>query len=165
MSTAIPITAKPRLSAAEWVDEVSFGGGSADYLRAGGVTVDKAALEMLGRVKRDTLYLRYLVRRLAEYFDVEATVDAVVAARNRAIAADGYPAYAQALHRAGGIESLIVDDGYPLPQVDLDTFRAEVGVEVVPLLRIEVLIQELLDADCGWAEFAREYDDRIAAKR
>ncbi len=158
-----PYTAKPQLSADEWVDEVSFGGGSADYLRAGGMNADESALAMLQRVKRDTMYFRFLCRRLAEYFDVEPTVDAIVAARNRSIAADGYPAYAGALHRAGKIETLIVDDGYPLPQVDLDGFRAEVGVEVVPLLRIEVLIQDLLAAECGWDEFSRAYDDRIAA--
>lgn len=158
-----PYTAKLQLSADDWVDNVSFGGGSAEYLRDGGILVDDAALAMLQRVKRDTLYFRYMLHRLAEYFDVEPTVDAIVAARNRAIAANGYPAYAGALHQAGKIETLIVDDGYPLPQVDLDGFRAEVGVEVAPLLRIEVLIQDLLDQDCGWSEFQRAYDDGIAA--
>ena len=158
-----PYTAKPQLSADEWVDNVSFGGGSAAYLREGGIAVDDAARVMLQRVKRDTLYFRYLLQRLAEYFDVDATVDAIVAARNRAIAAEGYPAYAQKLHRAGKIETLIVDDGYPLPQVDLAAFRAEVGVEVAPLLRIEVLIQDLLDQDCGWSAFQGAFDDGIAA--
>ncbi len=158
-----PYPRKNKLSADEWVDEVSFGGGSAEYLQAGGIEVDAAAMAMLQRVKRDTLYFRYMLRRLAEYFQVEATVDAVVDARNRAIAEQGYAAYAHGLHQAGGITALIVDDGHPLPQVDLKNFRAQVGVDVVPIFRIEVLIQQLLDADCGWAEFQRDYDDGIAS--
>ena len=157
-----PYTRKDALSADEWVDALAFGGGSAVYLREGGIEVDDAALSMLQRLKRDTLYFRFMLRRLAEYFSVEARVDAVVTARNRAIKTDGYAAYAQMLHQAGKIKTLIVDDGYPLPQIDLDKFRAEVGVEVAPLFRIEVLIQDLLDDGCGWSEFQRRYDDTIA---
>jgi len=157
-----PYTRKDRLSADEWVDEVSFGGGSAEYLKAGGITVDDAALATLQRVKRDTLYFRYMLRRLAEYFQVDATVAAVVEARNRAIADQGYAAYARSLHQAGRIETLIVDDGHPLPPVNLERFRAETGVEIVPIFRIEVLIQQLLDEEGGWAEFQRAYDEGIA---
>lgn len=150
------------LSPEEWVDALAFGGGSPAYLREGGIEVDAGARRMLGRLKRDTLYFRFMLRRLAAYFGVEATVDAVVAARNRAIAREGYAQYTGRLHRAGGIKALIVDDGYPLPQVKLDKFRAEVGVEVLPVFRIEVLIQDLLDDDCGWAEFRQRYDESIA---
>ena len=157
-----PYTRKDKLSADEWVDKVSFGGGSPEYLQEGGIEVDDAELTMLQRVKRDTLYFRYMLRRLAEHFQVEATVDAVVEARNRAIANEGYAIYAHSLHQAGRIETLIVDDGYPLPQVDLGIFRAQVGVEVVPVFRIELLIQQLLDEDSGWPEFQRAYDDGIA---
>ena len=158
-----PYPRKDKLSADEWVDAVSFGGGSPEYLQAGGIQADEAALAMLQRVKRDTLYFRYMLRRLAEYFQVEPTVDAVVDARNRAIADAGYASYAHSLHQAGGIEALVVDDGHPLPQVNLDSFRAQVGVEVAPIFRIEVLIQQLLDEDSGWPEFQRAYDDGIAA--
>ena len=158
-----PYTRNDRLSADEWVDAISFGGGSPEYLQAGGIEADDAARAMLQRVKRDTLYFRYMLRRLAEYFGVEATVDAVVEARNRAIASAGYAPYAHRLHQAGGITALVVDDGHPLPQIDLDGFRAQVGVDIVPIFRIEVLIQQLLDEDCGWPEFQRAFDDGIAA--
>ncbi|MCY4071098.1 MAG: amidohydrolase family protein [Chloroflexi bacterium] len=150
------------LSPEEWVDALAFGGGSPAYLQEGGIDVDAAALTMLGRLKRDTLYFRFMLHRLAEYFGVATTVDAVVAARNRAIANEGYANYAGRLHQAGRIEALIVDDGYPLPQINLDKFRAEVGVEVLPVFRIEVLIQDLLDDDCGWSEFRQRYDESIA---
>ncbi len=158
-----PYRRQDRLSTDDWVDTVSFGGGSAAYLRAGGIEVGDAELALLQRVKRDTLYFRYMLRRLAEYFGVEATVAAVVDARNRAIADDGYPVYAHSLHQAGRIDTLIVDDGHPLPAVDLGRFRQQVGVEVAPIFRIEVLIQQLLDEDSGWLEFQRAYDDGIAA--
>lgn len=155
-------TRKDSLSPEAWVDALAFGGGSPDYLRAGGIEVDAAALETLGRLKRDTLYFRFMLRRLADYFEVNATLEAVVAARRRAIESTGYAPYAQALHRAGKIDALVVDDGYPLPQIDLNAFRAQVGVAVAPIFRIEVLIQDLLDAGCGWLEFQRRYDDAIA---
>ena len=157
-----PYTRKDRLTPEAWVDALSFGGGSPDYLREGGIEVDGSALSILSRLKRDTLYFRYLLKRLAAYFGVEATLEAVVAARNRAIEQEGYANYAHKLHRAGGIETLIVDDGYPLPQINLEQFRAEVGVEILPVFRIEVLIQELLDDGCGWSEFQRRYDGSIA---
>lgn len=158
-----PYKPAEKLRVDEWVDAVSFGGGSADYLRAGGIEVDEAQLATLQRVKRDTLYFRYMLLRLAEYFEVEATAEAVVEARNRAIDADGGAIYTQRLHQAGKIDTVIVDDGHPLPQVNLAGFRAQVGVEVAPIFRIEVLIQQLLDEDCGWQEFQRAYDDGIAA--
>ena len=158
-----PYRRKDKLSGNEWVDEVSFGGGSPQYLRDGGIEVDDAALAELQRVKRDTLYFRYMLRRLAEYFQVAETVDAVVEARNRAILEEGYASYAHSLHQAGKIDTLIVDDGHPLPQVNLENFRAQVGVEVLPIFRIEVLIQQLLDEDTGWPEFQRAYDDGIAS--
>ena len=158
-----PYSRKDKLSADEWVEAVSFGGGSPEYLQEGGIEVDEAALAMLQRVKRDTLYFRYMLRRLAEYFQVDATVGAVVEARNRAIADLGYATYAHGLHQAGGITALIADDGHPLPQVDLTSFGAQVGVAVVPVFRIEVLIQHLLDEDYGWPEFQRAFDDGIAA--
>ena len=157
-----PYTRKDRLSADEWVDETAFGGGSRQYLQEGGIRVDDAKLEMLQQVKRDTVYFRYMIHRLAAYFQVEADVEAIAAARSRAIAAEGYETYARKLHQAGKIQTLIADVGYPLPLVDMATFRQEVGVEVVSLFRIEVLIQELLDADCGWSEFQRRYDDGIS---
>ena len=158
-----PYSRADNLSADDWVDAVSFGGGSPEYLQAGGIKVDAAALEGLQRVKRDTLYFRYMLRRLAEYFQVEATVAAVVAARNRAIKDDGYANYAHNLHRAGKIDALIVDDGHPLPPVNLERFRAEIGVDVLPIFRIEVLIQQLLDEDSVWPEFQRAFDEGIAA--
>ena len=158
-----PYTRKDRLSPAAWVDALAFGGGSPAYLREGGIAVDAAARSQLARLKRDTLYFRYMLHRLAAYFAVEATLEAVVAARNRAISDEGYAQYAHRLHQAGGIETLIVDDGYPLPQINLDQFRAEVGVEVLAVFRIEVLIQDLLDSDCGWSAFQQRYDEAIAA--
>ncbi len=157
-----PYTRKESLTPDEWVNTTAFGGGSAAYLEAGGVTVDDAALAMLKRVKHDTIYFRYMVHRLAEYFGCDADVDAIVDARNTMITDKGYNRYANGMHDAANITTLIMDFGNPLPQVPIEPFREEVGIDVVPLLRIEVLIQDLLDEDIGWAEFQRRYDDSIA---
>ncbi len=157
-----PYTRKESLTADEWVNVTAFGGGSRQYLEDGGIPVDDTALAMMQRLKRGTLYYRYMMHRLAAYFDCEPAVESIVAARNAAIAADGYETYTQTLHQAGNIETLVMDFGYPLPQIDVATFQQQVGVDVVPLLRIEVLIQQLLDGDSGWAEFKQRYDDGIA---
>ena len=157
-----PYTRKETLTPEQWVDTISFGGGSAQYLADGGIPVDEAALARLQSLKQDTLYFRYMLNRLAEHFDCLPRLDEVVEARNAAIASQGYEVYTHGLHRTGNIETLIMDFGYPVPPVDLTAFRAEVGVAVVPLLRIEVLIKELLETDYGWPEFARRFDEGLA---
>lgn len=157
-----PYTRKEKLTADEWVNTTAFGGGSPAYLEAGGIAVDDAALDMLKRLKRDTLYYRYMIHRLAEYFNCAPDVEVVVEARNAAIASKGYETYTNELHVAGDITTLIMDFGYPLPPIDVAQFQREVGVEVVPLMRIEVLIMELLAQDISWSEFKRRYDDTIS---
>ena len=159
---AHPYTRQESLSPDDWVNVTAFGGSSREYLEAGGIKVDDTFEMMLQQLKRDTIYFRYMIHRLAEYFDCDPSVEAVVTARNAMIRAKGYPTYAKDLHDEAQIRTLIMDFGYPLPQVPIDVFREEVGVEVIPLLRIEVLIQELLDTDIGWSEFQRRYDDSIA---
>lgn len=158
-----PYTRKESLTGDEWVNVTAFGGGSPEYLEAGGIPVDDNARDMLQRLKRDTLYFRYMVHRLAEYFDCPPDAESVAAARNAMIAEKGYNRYAKEIHAAANIQTVIMDFGNPLPPVPVEPFREEVGVEVVPLMRIEVLIQDLLDTDIGWQEFQRRYDDAIAA--
>lgn len=159
-----PYIRKEKLTADEWVNATAFGGGSPQYLEDGGITVDEDALKMLQRVKRDTLYFRYVVRRLAEYFDCEPDVNAIVAARKASIEEKGFQGYANQLLKAANITTLITDFGYPKPGPSVETFREDVGIEVVPVFRIEGLIKELLDSDCGWSEFKRQYDREISEK-
>jgi hypothetical protein len=157
-----PFTPKPALSADEFTNVTAFGGGSVAYFEEAGVPLTEALLEQLQRGKRDTIYFRSMIHRLADYFGVAPDVEAVVAARSAAIARDTYPAYVERTFRAGGISTVIMDFGYPLPQVPVEQMRADAGIEVVPLFRIEVLIKALLESDAGWSEFRRLYDERIA---
>lgn len=156
-----PYTRKESLTAEEFTNVTAFGGGSAQYMREAGVTVDADVLAWLQTVKRDTLYFRYMIHRLAEFFNCAPDVEQIAAARNQAIAAEGYRPYVKRMHDAGQITTLIMDFGYPQPAVPVNEFTADVGVKVVPLYRIEVLIAELLKTDAGWDEFKRRYDDTL----
>ena len=156
-----PFLNRGPLSAEEFTDLASFGGGSLAYLEAGGVAFTDAVRDELQGVKRDTTYFRRLVRDLARFFDVEPALDAVLARRNAAVA-EGYTAYVRRLYADAGLTTLVFDFGYPQPPVDEAAVRAELPVEVVPVYRIEPLIVELLAADIGWDEFKRHFDAAIA---
>ena len=73
-----PYTRKEALTPEQWVDTISFGGGSAQYLADGGIPVDDAALARLQALKQDTLYFRYMLNRLAELFDCLPRLEEVV---------------------------------------------------------------------------------------
>ncbi|MGH9174314.1 MAG: hypothetical protein ACRD1H_08145, partial [Vicinamibacterales bacterium] len=155
-----PFLNRGALSAEEFTNLASFGGGSEAYMEVGGITFDDSVRVELQRVKRDTVYFRRLVRDLAAYFDTDATLDAVLAARNSAVSA-GYSAYVGRLYAAVGLETLVFDFGYPVPNIALDAAREELPVEIVPVFRIEPLIAGLLATEIGWTEFKRRFDDTI----
>jgi len=155
-----PFLDRGPLTAEEFTNLASFGGGSVAYMEQAGIEVDEAIRAELQRVKRDTLYFRRLVRDLAAFFGTDADLDAVLAARNQAVS-DGYSAYVQRLYADAGLETLVFDFGYPVPNLALDAVREELPVEIVPILRIEPLIAGLLATDIGWSEFASRFDDTI----
>lgn len=145
----------------DFVNAIAFSGGGLDFMREGGVPDGPDLHAEIQHVRRNTLWIRYAVRQLAALLDCAPTVEAVAAARNEAMAGD-YTAYAHRLYAAAGITALVADMGYPQPPVDLDAFRAQLPAEIVPLLRIEPLIVDLLAAPIGWDEFRRRYDETIA---
>jgi hypothetical protein len=157
-----PYTRKDALNADEFTNVTAFGGGSAAYLAEGGISVNDAALACLQQGKRDTIYFRSMQKRLAEYYNCVPDVEAIAAARTAAIAREGYAAYNTRLLKSAGISTLVMDFGYPVPNIPVAQFRAETGVEIVPIYRIEVLIAELLATDIGWAEFKRRFDATIS---
>ncbi|MEX1157843.1 MAG: hypothetical protein WEC79_02800, partial [Thermomicrobiales bacterium] len=156
-----PFLNRGPLTAEEFTNLASFGGGSVAYMEQGGIPVDDALRAELQRVKRDTVYFRRLVRDLAAFFGTEPDLDAVLAARNDAVSA-GYSAYVQRLYADANLETLIFDFGYPVPNLALDAVREELPVEVVPVLRIEPLIAGLLATDIGWTEFRARFDGTIS---
>lgn len=154
-----PFTPKGKLTAREFTDAVAFPGGGVEFMAEGGVPADEALVAEIQQVRRDTVYFRYLVRQLAGFFGCEPVLEQVLAARNEAV--KDYRGYITRLYETVGLTTLVADFGYPLPPVGVAGFRQDVGVEVVPVYRIEPLIAELLKSDCGWAEFRRRYDETI----
>ena len=156
-----PFLDRGPVTAEEFTDLTAFGGGSRRYLEEGGVAWSDEVRDELQRIKRNTLYFKRMVLDLARFFDVAPDVEAVVAARNAAVA-EGYSGYVSRLYGDARLESLVFDFGIPLPMLDVQQVRSELPVEVVPVFRIEPLIADLLKEDIGWSEFRRRYDDTVA---
>src|SRR5687767_11544959 len=74
---------------------------------------------------QNTTWYKLLIRELAAFFGCERSVDGVVAARNAAVAG-GYRAYVGQLYGDAGIDGIVFDDGYPLPQVPMDKVREQI---------------------------------------
>ena len=97
---------------------------------------------------------------LAGFFDVEPTLDAVLAARNAAVEAD----YSDYVPRSTATPASTRSSATSASRCRCSTSprsRSELPVEIVPIYRIEPLIADLLKTDIGWAEFKRRYDDAI----
>ena len=157
-----PFLNRGPIDAETFTNLASFGGGSRAYMEEGGIDVDGTVRAELQRVKRDTLYFRRMIHDLARFFGVESTLDAVVDARNTAIAS-GYGEYVQRLYADARLESVVMDFGYPVPFIGVEDVRRELPIEVIPIFRIEPLIIELLRQEIGWPEFRQRYDDTIEA--
>lgn len=146
----------------QFVDMAAFPGGDVAYMAEAGVPADAALAQEIHAIRRDTVYMRYLVRQMARFFGCEPALEPVVAARNRAVTAD-YAGYVRRLFAAAGLAGLVVDFGYPRPPLAVADFQADMPVPVVPIYRIEPLIVDLLESGAGWGEFRRRYDEAIAA--
>jgi uncharacterized protein len=156
-----PFLNRGAVTAEEFTDLTAFGGGSRAYMEEGGVAWSEDVRAELQRGKRNTLYCKRMILDLARFFAVAPDIEAVIAARNAAVAA-GYSEYVSRLYGDAGLDTLVFDFGIPLPMLDMAAVRAELPVTIVPIFRIEPLIAELLKSDAGWAEFKRRYDDTIA---
>jgi len=155
-----PFVKQGELAAEEFTNLVSFPGGSVEYMAEGGVAAGDDLIYEIQRVRQDVVYFRYLVHRLAEFFDCKPDLHSVVQARNEAIA--DYAGYVKRLFDDCNLTALVTDFGYPRPPVPRAQFTDDMPVEVVPIYRIEPLIAELLKEDLAWAEFQQRYDGAIA---
>ncbi len=91
-----------------------------------------------------TLLYRRLIHEMAAFFDCEPNEDAVLEARRGC----GGDALIGDLLRAARIEALLIDQGYPpqdqvVPDAELGRLA---GCRIFPMLRVEVLMQELIAA-------------------
>ncbi|TKJ30033.1 MAG: hypothetical protein CEE40_06420 [Chloroflexi bacterium B3_Chlor] len=155
-----PFVKQGELAAEEFTNLVSFPGGSVEYMAEGSVAAGDDLIYEIQRVRQDVVYFRYLVRRLAEFFDCKPDLDSVVEARNRAI--QDYAGYIKHLFEECNLTALVTDFGYPTPQLERAEFIQDMPVEVMPIYRIEPLIAELLKEDLAWADFQQRYDGALA---
>jgi hypothetical protein len=139
----------------------AFGGGAEDYFDQAGIEPSTEIRAEIQEWKRQTTWHKLLVRELADFFQVERNLDAVVAARNAAVA-EGYRGYVGRLYASAQIDGIIFDDGYPLPQIPMDKVREQLPVVCQPIFRIEPLIVDLLKQDISWTEFRQLFDDTIS---
>jgi predicted TIM-barrel fold metal-dependent hydrolase len=97
---------------------------------------------VFGEIAASSLFYSRMVRRMAEFFDCSPEQEAVLQARSRHTSLD----LIRMLLRAGRIETLVIDTGYP-PEDQLIPNReiGELGAcRVVELLRLEILMQRLI---------------------
>jgi len=155
-----PFIEHNNLTADQFINLVSFPGGGVDFLVESGVSADVATAQVQ-KLRRDTVYIRYLVHQLAAFFECEPSVEQIVAERNR-VAAQDFRGYVKQLYNACGLTTMIADFGYPKPSLDIAQFKANAPIEVFPLYRIETFSDTWLDKDISWDEFRRRYDETIA---
>ncbi len=88
----------------------------------------------------ESAYYQRLLRAMAEYYDVEEDESAVLAAR----AAFSTPELVQRLFADASISGVVVDLGYPSPEMSLagDEFVAATNTDYGGLLRLELLFQQ-----------------------
>jgi len=108
--------------------------------------------------RRNSIYVRWLVRQMAEFLDCEPELERVVEARNQAVG--DYRGYVARLYEECGLTALVVDLGYP--PVDRAEFMKDMPITIAPIYRLEPLIDELLKEEIDWSEFSRRYDEAIA---
>jgi hypothetical protein len=129
-----------------------------DLVSLCGVSEDTLAAEVQSH-RRNSIYVRWLVRQVAEILNCEPALERVVEVRNEA--ARDYRGYVSRLYQACGLTGLVVDFGWPEPPIDKAKFSKDMPVTVVPIYRIEPLIDQLLKEGIAWSEFRRRYDEAI----
>lgn len=110
----------------------------------------------------ETVFYRRLLRRMAAFHGVAADEAELLRAR----AELGTAALTGALFRDAGIEGAVVDTGYPDQAGTLPGgFAAASGAEEVPLLRLELLFQDLVAACASYQDLVAAVRGRLADVR
>src|SRR4051812_28353049 len=95
-----PFLNRGPITAEQLTDLAAFpGGNTRGYMEQGGVAWDDTLADELQQVQRNTIYFKRFVRDLALFLEVEPELEAVVAARNEAVAA-GYTQYVDRMYRS-----------------------------------------------------------------
>jgi uncharacterized protein len=144
--------------AGEFLDRVTMLG--ACLISSGGL--DPADLPLLHELTDSDPLSLATTLRLAELLQCEATREAVSEARHAELVS--HPTdYLQRLWKHADIRGLVVDDGYPLPQVDPIKLAEEAGIDVHRVVRIEPVIVRLRDRAPTYGELEDAFSAEIEA--
>ena len=113
-----PFLNQGAITAEEFTDLSAFGGGDRAYMEEAASPGPTRSPPMSQRGKRNALYFKRMVLDLSRFFDVEPTLDAVLAARNAAVEQD-YSGYVSRLYGDAGLDTFVCDFGIPLPMLDI----------------------------------------------
>jgi predicted TIM-barrel fold metal-dependent hydrolase len=91
-----------------------------------------------------------MARRLADLLGCPPTRDGLAEARRRELV--DQPAYLRRLWQDARVTELVMDDGYPLPAVDLERLSEEAGLPIHRVARIEPKILAAREHAASYAE-------------
>ncbi len=112
--------------------------------------------ELATRDARNTLNYRAALGVLAERFDAGPDDERTLLERRASV---DLPSYTRECIAETGTERILADDGFP--DLSPAEFREYTDAEVHPLLRLEPLIEELLDEHRAFDEFEAAFENRI----
>ncbi len=106
-----------------------------------------------------TLFYQRLLNAMARFFSCEATEEAILAARQRYSASELVQNYL----RDAQIATLFVDKGHPPAETVYgdDELASLAGCRVAPILRVEVLMQELIAAESSLTTVSERLRDQL----
>ena len=116
----------------------------------------------LAAARQANLGVRFFLRELARFLDVEETWEAVLAARN-ALAEKDYRAWTGRLFADAGIETLLVDEGGAVPPITLAELSTSVPAHLKRVARSDNFVRDLLAENDTWTSFLQRYNAALEA--
>lgn len=110
-----------------------------------------------------TIYYTWLLRQLATIYQCAPQEEAIITARNR-LSVEALLAH---LLPSAGIETLILDVGYPLPEqcISATVLEQATGCRTARMLRLETLMERLVLAEADFEQVIQLFDMALADLR
>ena len=117
------------------------------------------------RDSEHTLLCLLTMAKLAVLLGCPNEIESILKARKKLYSADP-KAYVSKLFKAGKIDTLVLDDGYPSQEnsgysIPLDYFRALTDCRIKSLCRIETLLYELFREQLRFPEMLNQYEQGL----
>ncbi|MFC7392856.1 amidohydrolase family protein [Scopulibacillus cellulosilyticus] len=105
------------------------------------------------------MYMQITLKKLAEFFSCKPFLRDVVEKRNEM--AQDFSKYTKLLFQDAHLQGLLVDFGYPTPQISRNEFKALTGVPQWEIHRIELVMDQLREECTEFGEFIEKYRDNL----